>query len=284
MINYIKRKDLEVVKYNTCVENAMQSRVYAFSWYLDIVADNWDVLVLNDYEAVMPVPWKQKYLIKYVTQPYFTQQLGVFSKKIISEGLQKKMLNKIPFKFLKVSLCLNSDNLLLSEKTERKNYILKLSSTYLLVQKGFSKGRKHAVKVGEKANLKLTHISIDKLIEIQSKNYKYQIPELTLKKLAKTFLQKEEGEILGVFKEGDLLGGGFFINDKSKLIYLYSAFTLEGKKLQAASFLISSIIKRHQSSNVVLDFEGGNLLNIGKFYRSLGAEEAVYSTFNRTFL
>jgi hypothetical protein len=284
MINYIKRKDLEVVKYNTCVENAMQSRVYAFSWYLDIVSDNWDVLVLNDYEAVMPVPWKQKYLIKYVTQPYFTQQLGVFSNKIISEGLQKKMLNKIPFKFLKVSLCLNSDNLLLSEKTERKNYILKLSSTYVALQKGFSKGRKHAVKVGEKANLKLIHISIEKLIEIQSKNYTYKIPETTLKKLAKVFLQKEEGEILGVFKEGELLGGGFFINDKNKLIYLYSAFTSEGKKLQAASFLISSIIKKHQSSNLVLDFEGGNLPNIGKFYRSLGAEEVAYSAFKRTFL
>jgi len=71
MIHYVKREDLEVLKYDACIENALQSRVYAFSWYLDIVADNWDVLVLNNYEAVMPVPWKQKYFIKYVTQPFF---------------------------------------------------------------------------------------------------------------------------------------------------------------------------------------------------------------------
>ena len=66
MIHYVKREDLEVAKYNDCIENSIQSRIYAFSWYLDIVADNWDVLVLNDYEAVMPVPFRRKFGVNYV--------------------------------------------------------------------------------------------------------------------------------------------------------------------------------------------------------------------------
>ncbi len=61
MIKYVKRKNLDLVKYNDCIENSIQSRMYAFAWYLDIVADNWDVLVCNDYQAVMPIPWKRKY-------------------------------------------------------------------------------------------------------------------------------------------------------------------------------------------------------------------------------
>jgi len=89
MIHYVKREDLEVTKYNDCIENSIQSRIYAFSWYLDIVADNWDVLVEDDYTAVMPVPWKQKYFIKYVTQPFFCQQLGVFATHKISKELAK---------------------------------------------------------------------------------------------------------------------------------------------------------------------------------------------------
>jgi hypothetical protein len=44
-INYIKRKDLDIEKYDACIENSSQSRVYAFSWYLDIVAGKWDALV-----------------------------------------------------------------------------------------------------------------------------------------------------------------------------------------------------------------------------------------------
>lgn len=284
MINFIKRKELDVVKYDDCIENAIQSRIYAYSWYLDIVADNWDVLVLNDYEVVMPIPWKQKYFIKYSTQPFFCQQLGVFSKAIVSEAIQNEMIKKIPTKFLKVSLSLNADNILLLEKTRRKNYILKLCKEYSEIKKSFSKGRKHAVKVGEKADLKLVSIPIEKLIEIQRKNYQYQIPETTLKDIEKKILQKEKGVILGVFKEEELLGGGFFLNDKNRLTYLYSAFTEEGRKLQAASFLISRIVKKHQNSDLILDFEGGNIPNIGKFYRSFGAEEEVYSTFNKAFL
>ncbi|MDX6746700.1 hypothetical protein SHK09_07845 [Polaribacter sp. PL03] len=284
MISFVKRINVDVLKYNACIENSNQSRMYAYSWYLDIVADNWAVLVLNDYEAVMPIPFNKKYFIKYSTQPYFCQQLGLFSRGIISNDLQKEMLNHIPFKFLKVSLSLNSDNLLLSEETRRKNYTLKLSKQYVETQKCFSKGRKHAVKVGEKAGLKLGIITIDKLIEIQNKNYNYKIPEVTLINLTKTILQKNKGEILGVFKEDKLLGGGFFISDKTRIIYLYSAFNEEGRKLQAASFLISNVIKKNENSNLILDFEGGNMPNIGKFYRSFGAEEEIYSTFNKAFL
>jgi hypothetical protein len=66
MIHYVKRKDLDLNKYDACINNAINSRIYGYSWYLDIVADNWDVLVLNDYEALMPLPWRQKYFIKYI--------------------------------------------------------------------------------------------------------------------------------------------------------------------------------------------------------------------------
>ena len=85
MIHYLKRKDIDIVKYNTCIEASINTRIYAYSWYLDIVATNWDILVLNDYEAVMPLPWRQKYFIKYMYPPAWTQQLGVFSKSRIMQ-------------------------------------------------------------------------------------------------------------------------------------------------------------------------------------------------------
>ncbi len=46
LIKYIQREHLDEEKYNDCIENSIQSNSYAFSWYLDIVCDNWDVLVL----------------------------------------------------------------------------------------------------------------------------------------------------------------------------------------------------------------------------------------------
>ena len=45
MIRLIKRHQLDEIKYNNCIEKSLQSRVYAFSWYLDIACKNWDILI-----------------------------------------------------------------------------------------------------------------------------------------------------------------------------------------------------------------------------------------------
>ncbi len=88
MITYIKRDALNIEKYNSCISNALNSRIYAYSWYLDIVTDTkWDVLVLDDYKAVMPLPKRQKYFINYIFLPPWSQQLGVFSIHKIESDL-----------------------------------------------------------------------------------------------------------------------------------------------------------------------------------------------------
>ena len=67
MIRYLTENEIDFKKYDQCIANALNSRIYAYSWYLDIVADkNWDVLVLNDYEAVMPMPKRKRYFINYI--------------------------------------------------------------------------------------------------------------------------------------------------------------------------------------------------------------------------
>jgi len=283
MIKYVHRKDLDLDKYNFCIENSIQTRVYAFSWYLDVVANHWDVLVLDDYEAVMPIPWNKKYGIKYITQPFFCQQLGVFSLDNLSNNQQVTFLTKIPKKYLKVTLSLNTGNYIFSKTSKRLNYFLNIPDAYKQLYKNFSKGRKHAIKVGEKQGLELNNTSVNHLLEIHNKYYQFQIPEDILLKLITIVKIKNCIKIIGVFKDAILLGGAIFIVSKSRIIYLFSVFTDEGRKVQASSFLISSILKDNKNVGKVLDFEGGNIQNIGKFYRSFGAEEEHYAVFNRTF-
>ena len=106
-IKYIHREHLDEEKYNQCIDTSIQSKIYAFSWYLDIVCNNWDVLVLNDYEAVMPLPWRKKYGIKYVYPPFWVLQLGVFSKDVINEN---EFLTPLFNKFKFVELRTNTHN------------------------------------------------------------------------------------------------------------------------------------------------------------------------------
>ncbi len=44
-----------------------------------MAAGQWDALVLDDYQAVMPLTWRSKFGIRYLYQPAFTQQTGIFS-------------------------------------------------------------------------------------------------------------------------------------------------------------------------------------------------------------
>lgn len=75
---WVKQADLDVAEYDRCIESSGNSPVYATSWFLGIMAEEWDVLVYGDYRHVMPVPHRRKLGIAYVYQPVFAQQLGIF--------------------------------------------------------------------------------------------------------------------------------------------------------------------------------------------------------------
>lgn len=281
MITYIKRNNLDVTKYDACIENSLQVRIYAFSWYLDLVAENWDVLVLNDYESVMPLPWKKKYFLKYVSQPYFCQQLGVFSREIISEELQEKMLKSIPKKYVKVSLNFNSDNFIPSKSKPKNNYVLNLNASYETLFKTFTKRRKRSIKAADKNKLQIKETSILELIKIKKEFYNHiSFPEKTIENLANHVININKGFVMGVFKEEVLLGGCLFLKSNNRIVYLFSSNTAEGKKLQASSFLISTLIEQHENSNFILDFEGSNIPNLASFFESFGARNERYHHIN----
>ena len=288
MIQYIYRKDIDVSKYDRCIAKSLQSRVYAYSWYLDVVAENWDVLVLNDYEAVMPLPWKQRYLIKYITQPYFTQQLGVFSIETITENQIEDFLNQIPKKYLKIILQFNSHNELSRNISKKNNYILDLDTSYKEIYKGFSKGRKHAIQQGIKKQLEITNISFKELLIVAKENYSNlglnDLDYQTLSNLINTLENRGKIILIGVKEENVLIGGSIFILDVDRIIYLFSAISKKGKEKQVASFLLNSIIEKYAELKKTLDFEGSMNKGIATFFKSFGSKNEPYSVFKKRLL
>lgn len=289
MIRLVERIDLNEDKYNFCISNSLQSRVYAFSWYLDVVADNWSVLVLDDYAAVMPLPWKRKLLLKYITQPFFTQQLGVFSLGEIQENGIQNFIDSIPIKYLKIGLQFNSDNLFQNKNITRKqNYILKLDSDYNTLKSKFSKGRKSAISKGEKLGLTISKINIVDLLDLSKKHYEFKELNLSdyqkLINLTQNVSNHIEIKVIGVLKDGTLEGGAVFLIDKYRITYLFSAVSKKGRELQVASLLLNNIIKQKANTNVILDFEGSVLPNLASFFKSFGAHLETYFLLKKRLL
>ncbi|HKJ06346.1 MAG TPA: hypothetical protein VJ970_02645, partial [Flavobacteriaceae bacterium] len=156
MIEVYSRNNLDVNAYNKCLANSINARIYANSWYLDAVADNWEVLVLNNYEAVMPLPWNEKLFIKYIYPPVWTQQLGVFSNKKLSTETIELFLKSIPKKFKKITIQLNSWNYIKNVHLQIKNnYILPLDKSYDEIIKGYNKNRKRDLQKAHQEEFKI---------------------------------------------------------------------------------------------------------------------------------
>src|SRR4051812_13110111 len=84
--------------------------IFGYFWYLDSVIDNWDALVMGDYEYVFPITRASKYKVQYLYNPMFAQQLGVFSSKKVTLEIIEDFFNNIPEELKLVDISLNFAN------------------------------------------------------------------------------------------------------------------------------------------------------------------------------
>jgi hypothetical protein len=278
MIVYVNRENVDLDKYDACLQKAVNSRIYAFSWYLDIVAENWGVLVLEDYKAVMPVPWRSKYFIKYIYPPCWTQQLGVFGAEFISEELMQDFIKAIPRKFKKVTLQCNAGNPIMKRASKKHNYILNLNRSVLEIYEGFNKNRKRALKKENDGLLekKVSPEEFLRFYKVQSNNSVFSKNHwTTLQELLKR--KHNDLHIWGMREAGVLSAALVWVKDTQRLTYLIPCATISGKKKGMPSFLVFELLKAFANTDSILDFEGSMISGVASFYKSFGAEKEVYS-------
>jgi len=284
MIKYIRSQDLDIVKYNDCIENSIQSRIYAFSWYLDIVADNWGVLVQDDYKAVMPIPWKKKYGIKYVYPPFWLLELGVFSldeNQDINSFLEVLYCD---FKF--IELRLNTKNKFLkSDFLFNKQFqYLDLKIGYESILKGYNRNRKREIIKANKHHLiENWNDNPEKLITIFKANIAERVKGVsdkdytTLLNIMQFSIQKKVGELLTIYDTNDkLLAAAFFLKHKNKVTQLVCASDVSNRKNGVHAFFNDRAIFKYQPHFSVYNFGGSSMKNIANYYTSFGATTEEY--------
>lgn len=287
MIKYLSNSEINKDKWDDCIKNAVNGIVYANSWYLDIVADDWSALVENDYERVFPIISGNKWGIQYLYQPVFSQQLGVFSQSILTEKVVGTFLKAIPPQFKFAEINLNSYNKLPAGKyksAEWINHELDLINAYEKTFNGFSTNLKRKIKKAEKANLTvLSNIKPEETIRIFQENKGKELNNLDevdyqkLRRLAYMGIYKGLVHNYGVYSPlNELCAGAIFLRSKHKIIFLFSGLTAEGRDLNAMALLISSFIKDHSQHHITLDFEGSNDPQLARFYKSFGATKSTY--------
>ena len=57
-LKLLHKSHVDKVKWDNCIQSSINRNIYACSWYLDIVCQNWTCLVYGDYELVFPIVFK----------------------------------------------------------------------------------------------------------------------------------------------------------------------------------------------------------------------------------
>jgi hypothetical protein len=287
MIRYLKHKEISKQDWDACISESVNRRVYAFSWYLDLVAPGWDALVEDDYRAVFPLTHNRKMGIRYLSQPFFTQQLGLFSRLPLTAGDIARFLDFIPdyFRFAEIQLnAANQPDVRKFSVVMKINHELSLASSHETLMNGCSQNtRRNIRKAVNLGVLTVDQVEPATLVALfrdhfgrkegvlGARNY------LVIRQLIERCLERNEGIVRGACSAaGELCAAAFFLSDGPRIYFLFAASSPAARENGAMFMLLDSFLRDHAGRPVVLDFEGGNDPSLGRFYKSFGAAEVRY--------
>ena len=279
---YKQRSEIDTKRWDDCIDKASNGLIYAYSFYLDYTSVNWDCLILDDYEAVMPLPWKKKFGIHYLYQPFFTAQLGLFGNNLSPISLEN-FLNAIPHKFKLWEFSLNHHNLFQLQSFnlfERLNYVLPLNQPYDVLYKNYRDNVKRNIKKSiQYGGYVKTGIDINDIIELakQQLNRASEREFENFKSLYSLLQSKSAAKAYGIYSSANLLlASSVFTFSHNRAYYILVGNNPNGRTLGASHALIDAFIKDHAAGDLLLDFEGSDIRNLAFFYSSFGAREEKY--------
>ena len=294
MITYLTHEHIDKNRWDACVAQAPNGLVYAYSWYLDVVHPGWDALVEiedGNYMSIMPITHKRKYLVNYLCQPFFVQQLGIFSTVPVTVETTEAFLKAIPPKYRLVEIRLNENNPVDASWKGielHRNHLLNLNNNYSALSFDYHNNTQRNLKKTLNYDLRLVEeVPIQTIIQLFRKDRGASVRHwgnteyARLEQLAASSITSSNAFIYGV-KSSDndqIICGALFMKSHCRITFLFSGNSQVGKEMQAMSFLIDKVIQKYAGQPLVLDFEGSDDENLARFYHGFGARPVTYPSF-----
>ncbi len=291
MIRFLRHNEIDLKAWDACIGKAPNGRPYALSWYLDTIHPGWEALVDDDYHSVMPLTAGRKFGVPYLFQPFFAQQLGVFSIDVLTVDNVLRFLEAIPERYRLVEIRLNEDNVVPETQPEidfHRNITLNLYSPYELLHGSYHTNTRRNLLVAVQNDLRIVkQVSIDTVIRLFRAHRGAAIKVWgnkaygLLRQLSREMLSRDCAFIYGVTlpDSDEVIAGALFVKWQGRIIFLFSGNSTLGMKKQAMTFLIDHVISNFANRPYILDFEGSDNTNLARFYRGFGGSETSYPSY-----
>lgn len=286
-IKYIRHAEIDFNKWDETIDQSYNGMVYGYSFFLNAMAgERWDALVQDDYEAVFPLVHGSKFGLKYLYQPFFCQQLGLFSKVMITDAQMAAFIEAIPSKFRYWDFHLNHRNKFFSPEIRfinRTSFVIDLRQDYISIYDRFNAdAKKNLAKAALSGYLISKEPDVTTAAECffnaYGKHYaSADLLRIKITECAHRALELEKGFVRSVYdKNRKLLCSGFFLMAKNRIHYAMAAPTEEGKAVGATHILIDEVLKEFAGTDNIFDFEGSDIKTVAYFYSKFGSEKYHY--------
>jgi hypothetical protein len=277
-IEYVARRDLDTSLWDQAVSAPANGFIYARSSYLDLLADNWDALVIDNYKMVMPLPFRIKWGIRYLYQPAFIQQLGVIG--INSNDETERCIAKAKEYFRYAAINLNFDNKIMATQA-CSNFILDLTKTYSELTGSYNYYLRKTTRETKTSELLYKpSVAFETSIDLYRRSYGNRFPHVKERSYKGILQFAEHNPSMVICREAwyrnELVSSLLLLKDIRRLYLLISVNTEKGQTMEANRFLMDQLIREFSSSGMILDFEGSDLPGVAAFYTGFGAVNQPY--------
>jgi hypothetical protein len=265
-IKFLSFKEIDFKKWDKCVDASLNGTIFGQSWYLNLVSESWDAIILDDYDAVMPIPVNK--ILKYPTaiSPCLAPQLGVFSPRLPSPEIIDAFLSLLRSRIKYIKIGLNKYNLISDEEFKIKtagSFSLDLIHPYSKLCQAYSRETKQIIDAGLS-----NKVSVSKSVPFQQFIQFYQNlctgtsktdDEVFYDKLRRVIsftMLHRFGELFGAYsEENNLTATAFVIRTSDRITLLISAMHNDQEGIAAYSVLLDQLLKEYAEKNVTIDFE-----------------------------
>ena len=291
-IRILASENIDKDRWNRCVAENENGLIYSTTQYLDAICTNWHGLVVDDYAAVMALPWKKKFGIRYGYIPPFIQQLGLIGDngnisfaELIQSIQEFISFADIHFNFANTSL---QD---IIPVVSRTNLVIDLSHSLNAIRSVYKNDAKENIRKATSHKLLYsTETNIDKALSFYQLQYGERIKHIQASDY-NNFLQlshhleiKSECFTREVTDEaGNILTIALFLKDEKRIYNLMNTTLPEGRNKEANYFLLDGVIEEFAGQSLLFDMEGSDLPGVRAFYEKFGAisEPYFYYHYNR---
>jgi hypothetical protein len=270
-------------KWDACVKESSNGLIYSTTVYLDAMTDNWHGVVIDDYSAVMAIPWRIKFGFRYSYMPPFMQQLGLTGD--FNEPDLKAVIRTLPG-FLKLAdIHFNYSNAAVQQfatVTAKTNYVIDLSGSDDQIRTRYRKDLAENIRRAGGPEFVFGDGSIEEAVNMFRDHYSTQITNAGAEAYEKFLalcenLEARQQCIVKQITDGNgILAIALLLKDDRRIYNLMNTTTEKGRALNANDLLLDHVLQAFSGQPLLFDFEGSELPGVKAYYQKFGAEDQPY--------